>query len=100
MSTVADDIVVFTPEQFYNADVYLARVIGTMAAQFRASGSGYPSGLEEDEWNAILDNIAGPLLAYAERKFDDMDYIDSLKLHKDAKTAMQLFAMWFDHFWD
>lgn len=81
----------------WSADGHLLRMIGEVARYYRKHSAGYPAGMEEDEWNVVLDRIAEPLIDYANRQFDvPMD--DAL--FDRAAEALHLFAEWHGHFWN
>lgn len=87
----------FRPEEWWNGDTYLARIIGSMALLHRDIGNTHPESVSPDEWKSILTRIGEPLIAYAQ----DCDLSEGDKERRmAAKTALELFANWFDHFWD
>lgn len=90
----------FSDQDWWNADQYLAGLIGTMALHLRDHGNGYPCQPEymtEPEWKDILTKIGEPLVAYAEAKRLD---VNSPETTEAARDALRLFAEWFDKFWD
>lgn len=87
----------FKPEEWWNGNAHLAHLIGSMALQYRDMGNGYPVELELAEWQGILTRIGEPLMAYA-AGIDDLE--GARERLSAAKKAMELFASWFDHFWD
>jgi hypothetical protein len=91
------DRIEFRPEEWWNGNAHLARVIGSMALLHREISHRYPVHLTPDEWNDILGRIGEPLMAYA-AGINDLE--GSGERIQAAKTALELFANWFDHFWD
>lgn len=91
----------FRAEEFQNGDVHLCRMIASMALAHRDYSVTYPDDLDPQTWKAILTDIAGPLLAYADGKFTDSTTArDEAVLEANAKAAILLFADWFNAFWD
>jgi hypothetical protein len=86
----------FSEIDVWNADTYLAGLIGTMALWHRDHGSTYPDGMTVGEWHAILTKIGEPLVAYANGKFTEK----AAPLVTDAREALILFAQNFENLWD
>lgn len=87
----------FKAEDFWNGHAYLAHQIGSMALQHRDVGHSYPAGLTHGEWQDVLTRIGEPLMAYAA----GIDHDEGVQERQEAaKAALELFASWFDKFWD
>lgn len=98
MTACEYDKLMFEPRQWWNGDVHLCRVIGTMALTHRDMGNCYPAELELQEWRDILTRIGEPLLDYAQH-FEDIGGITPER-RLAARDAMRLFAEWFEHLSD
>jgi len=82
-------------------DTYVCGVIADACRDFRLKGMGYPSGMTEEEWHAVLLRIEEPLRWWAEDKFDnDLDHKAEAAKYEEAKAAMALFAEHLGSMWD
>lgn len=82
-------------------DTYVCQVIADACRDFRVRGMGYPAGMTEEEWHAILLKIEEPLRWWAEDKFDnDLDHKAEAVKYKEAQAAMALFAEHLGNMWD
>lgn len=87
----------FKPEEWWNGNAHLAHQIGSMALLHRDIGNSYPTSLSDDAWKDILTRIGEPLMTYAAGIDESDGYADRAVA---AKAALELFALWFDKFWD
>jgi hypothetical protein len=93
---MVEERVELTAEQFFDGDVHVARVIGTMALQHRDHGTLLPRSFagDPDGWHRLLTRIGEPLLAYASRT-PDLDAYEDLAIKLRARRALELYAHWF-----
>jgi hypothetical protein len=89
----------FSTFDWWSFDTYIAGVIGRAVLKFREDGMGYPGDMTEESWNAFCTEIAEPLIAYSDQKFD-VTREDEFKLYEDAKEAMHKFSDRLGYFWD
>lgn len=85
-----------TDEELWNLDCYLAGFIAGAIRQFREVGHGYPGELDsQEEWHAILDQIAAGLERYAA--------VPGTATSDDGAAAiasLKLLTEWFFALWD
>lgn len=94
----------------WNLDSYLAEIISRAVRDLQKINHGYPGGLTEKKWNAVLDKIAGTFELYL--KSGDIWSADydmhgagnanklSKQRHKEIEKGMQLFIKHFGDLWD
>lgn len=82
-------------------DTFVCQVMADACRDFRLNGHGYPCGMTEEEWHAILVKIEEPLRWWATEKFDNnLDHKGELQKYKEAQAAMALFAEHLGAMWD
>ncbi|OII61171.1 hypothetical protein BJP40_06490 [Streptomyces sp. CC53] len=91
----------YSERDLWSLDTYIAGVVGAGVQHLKEVKHSHPVEVTEQEWDDILDRIAGPLLAYAEGKFDPgLSFEDELVQYEAAREAMRLFAEHLGSMWD
>jgi hypothetical protein len=89
----------FSVFDWWSFDTYIAGVIANAVIKFRDEGVGYPANMDPEEWKNLCTEIAEPLLAWSDDKFD-LDFKEGEALYDRVKEAMHKFADNFGSFWD
>lgn len=95
------------PEDTWNLDNYLSRVIAESVDYLNKNKHGYPHRLTDKKWSKILKDISEGMLA-VERFDDNFDYDQSFekykseydKAYKKRKEALKLLTTYFNNLWD
>ena len=80
---------------WYDAYTGLASLISEQVSRLRRNGSGYPSGLTEETWHDILDDIAKACDIVVADDFDR-----SATEQEKVDRGFALLGKWFLHLWD
>ncbi len=101
------------PHDTYSMDCTLAMIIHPMLVQLKATAHGYPSGLTEERWNEILDEMiwafghkskemdAGDMCADKCSNFADPVCKECMKETQERLTkAFMLFGKYYENLWD
>jgi hypothetical protein len=79
----------------WNMDHTLALIIHPMLIQLKETKHGYPNGLTEESWDAILDEM---IWAFGE-KIKDIGVMEK-EDHKRMTRAFKMFGRYYENLWD
>lgn len=88
----------FSTYDWWSFDTYIAEVVARAALKFAKDGVGYFQEMGEEGTTEYFIGIAGPLMRFAQEKFDSPE--DYGQMIADAKAAMARFAEHFERWWD
>jgi hypothetical protein len=90
----------YADSDVWSLDWYLRKFMPQALGDLK-SGPGYPSGLTEEKWNKILDDIAaGFLAAHALADYDYETNTQRENLEKIQKKGLKLFVKYFNSLWN
>lgn len=84
------------PQDTWNLDVYLSKVISESVKHLRENTVSYPHEMSFRQWKKILKQISEDIVI--------KDYFqtekEQLTAYKKRKEALRLFAIYFNNLWD
>lgn len=84
------------PEDTWNLDAYLAKVISETTDYLRKNLNGYPNGLSLRSWKKILKQISRDIIV----RDDIITEKSQLEAYAKRKKALELFVKYFNFLWD
>lgn len=83
-------------------DVYslyytLSKIIHPALLKFKEENIGYPSGLTEESWNEILDNMIWSFSQISE-EYDSLD--NPPEYYEKLQSGFELFGKYFNNLWN
>ena len=98
----------YSDRDVWNFDCYIADILKGGITDLRDKHSGYPTNLEPDEWDDILDTMIEGFDYYdkEDKLMDSEPYNDEVymkeepKLRKKLDKSLKLFAKHFQSLWD
>jgi len=87
------------PEDVWNLDVYLARVIAESIKYLEKHTISYPNGMTFKQWKKILNQISKDIRI---KEIDEEFYTlkNQRKAYKKQQEALKLFVTYFNTLWD
>jgi hypothetical protein len=89
----------FSEYDWWSFDTYIAEVIARAALKFVQEGHGYFGEMGEEGTKEYFLGIAGPLMAWAQGKFE-LDPVEGPRVLTEARAAMHRFVDYFERWWD
>jgi len=83
----------------WSADYTLAQVIHPVLVQLKNTTNSYPSTLEPEEWDTILDKMIASFGRYVTQEYWDSD-MWSEEENKEFQEGINLFAKYYRDLWD
>ena len=84
------------PEDTWNLDVYLAKVISETTSYLAKTVHGFPRELTFKRWKDILNQISKDIVI---KDFYNTEK-EQLKAYEKRKEALELFVKYFNNLWD